>query len=197
MDRLKAIYLELAENLAAMGKEQGELVFSSGETEAEIMLIGEAPGKDEVLLGRPFVGKAGKNLDEFLALSGISRDTLFITNVVKFRPYRISEKGRKANRPPTRKEIEICLPCLKQEIHVVRPKWIVTLGNTALKALLGEAETVGERHGKAMPLGDAMLYPLYHPASIIYRQALKPVYEEDVRGLKELLDRNRKSSHRE
>ena len=190
METLEAIYKALADELEKIGKRRDELVFSSGKVSADVMIIGEAPGKDEVEQKAPFVGKAGKNLDEFLRISGISRDELFITNTVKFRPYRTGATGRKSNRPPDAGEIAACLPCLKKEIAIVRPKWIVTLGNTALRALLTGKETIGACHGTVIAFGDARLYPLYHPASIIYRPELKEVYGHDVRRLKEFLGGN-------
>ena len=160
------------------------LVFGEGTLGAQVMLIGEAPGEQEVLAGRPFVGAAGKNLDAFLAASGFSRDALYITNVVKFRPVKASEKGRLSNRTPTREEVALFVPWLVREIELVSPKLVVTLGNTALRAILGDKVSIGDMHGEMRPLAqDRLLIPLYHPASVIYNRALRQTYMEDVQRL--------------
>ena len=101
---------------------ENRLVFGEGRPGVSLMLIGEAPGENEEAQGRPFVGKAGKNLDEFLRLSGIDRTEVYITNAVKFRPFKIGKSGRKSNRPPTREEIDMFRPFLVREIGMVRPK---------------------------------------------------------------------------
>lgn len=167
--------------------ESRALVFGEGDPGAKTVLIGEAPGEQEALQGRPFVGKAGKNLNELLEIAGLERQSMYITNTVKFRPTRISDAGRVVNRPPTREEIELFLPWLKKEIALIAPKRIVTLGNVPLKALIGKAATIGEMHGQYVLWQDVPVYPLYHPASLIYNRALRPVYEEDVRRLGDLI----------
>lgn len=156
------------------------LVFGEGPVHARLMMIGEAPGEQESLKGRPFVGKAGKNLDEFLKLSGLDRAELYITNTVKYRPVKISAAGHTVNRAPTQEEIDQGLPFLKREILLVDPDVIVTLGNVPLRALLGRSATIGAVHGRWQTWEERRLYPLYHPASVIYNRALKSVYEEDV-----------------
>lgn len=159
------------------------LVFGCGNEKARLLLVGEAPGEQETLEGKPFVGRAGKNLDEFLRLSGIEREELYITNTVKFRPVKKSKAGRTVNRPPTREEIELNLPFLRREIALVAPKCVVTLGNVPLKALTENDNTIGKMHGQFFQREGYLLYPLYHPASVIYNPALREVYEEDVRRL--------------
>ena len=167
---------------------QGEaktLVFGCGAKDADVLLIGEAPGEQEVLQGRPFVGKAGKNLDEFLSMSGFDRDKLYITNVVKFRPVKISEKGTVSNRTPTKEEVALFKPWLMREIGLVRPRIVVTLGNTALRALMGNKISIGDVHGRLQRTeDDALLFPLYHPASVIYNRALRDTYIGDVMQLR-------------
>ncbi|MDO4483152.1 MAG: uracil-DNA glycosylase [Clostridia bacterium] len=172
------------------------LVFGEGESDSpRILLIGEAPGEQETLQKRPFVGKAGKNLDEFLAVVGLNRPELWITNVVKIRPTKCSEKGRLSNRPPNREELALFTPFLYEELLLLKPRLIVTLGNTPLKALLGKGALIGDHHGSmtqaiithgaeqcAFPV-----YPLYHPASIIYNRSLKDVYLRDLENLRSLL----------
>ena len=160
--------------------EQKVLVFGEGPLRARIALIGEAPGEQESLQGRPFVGKAGKNLDDFLALSGMNRAKMYITNTVKYRPVKRSQAGNTVNRAPTQEEISLGLPFLRRELALVDPEVVVTLGNVPLRALLGRQATIGALHGQWQSWEGRRLYPLYHPASIIYNRALKGVYEEDV-----------------
>ncbi len=168
------------------------IVFGEGNAEKpRLMLIGEAPGEQEVMQGKPFVGKAGKNLDAFLETVHLRREDIYISNVVKIRPTKVSEKGRVSNRPPSKEEIGLFLPWLKEEISLVSPELLVTLGNVALKSLLGKG-TIGDHHGR-FHLASVMasdgkeraypLFALYHPASIIYNRALSQVYQQDLNAL--------------
>ena len=159
------------------------LVHGEGEIGARVMLVGEAPGEQETLMGRPFVGKAGKNLDEFLELAGLERSQLYVTNAVKFRPTKRSAAGRTVNRPPTREEVSLFLPWLRREIELVAPEVIVTLGNVPLRALTGPKAVIGDVHGAFQNADGLRLYPMYHPASLIYNPALREVYAEDIRRL--------------
>ncbi len=166
-----------------------QMVLGEGnENNPPFMLIGEAPGAQEVLQGQPFVGKAGKNLDEFLKILGISREALYVTNVVKYRPTKAGKTGRPVNRTPGNGEIKAFLPYLLAEINQVRPNIIVTLGNTPLFALTGQ-KNIGQVHGTKMSITvdqqPYTLYPLYHPAAVIYNRELKDVYLQDVAGLKQ------------
>ena len=156
------------------------LVYGDGTVKAALVMVGEAPGEQETVQGRPFVGKAGKNLTEFLTLSGIERKELYITHTVKVRPTKISPAGRIVNRPPTKEEIQLFLPWLKREIEIVKPRCICTLGNVPLKALLGNDRTIGDVHGQFIEADGRVIYPMYHPASMIYNPSLKEVYAEDV-----------------
>ena len=129
--------------------EEKVLVFGEGQSDhPAIMLIGEAPGEQETLQKRPFVGKAGKNLDGFLQVVGLNREDIYISNVVKVRPTKVSDKGRVSNRPPNREELALFTPFLYEEIHLVQPELIVTLGNVALKALAGSKAIIGSMHGE-------------------------------------------------
>lgn len=169
------------------------LVFGDGMPGAKIVLVGEAPGRNEVEIGKPFVGQAGKNLDEFMKILELNREEIYITNVVKFRPYKINKKTQSiSNRPPTKEEIKISEPFLKKELEILNPKLVVSLGNVPLKCLTGdESATIGEYHGKPLEINftgkTIILFPLYHPASIIYKAELKTVYLEDLYKLKEYL----------
>jgi len=173
--------------------EKKVLVHGEGCIGARIMLIGEAPGEQETLQGRPFVGKAGKNLDEFLELAGISRRELYVSNTVKFRPTKISAAGRTVNRPPTQEEVRIFLPWLKKEIDMVKPECVVTLGNVPLNALAEKKTVIGDVHGTFLNCDGRRVYPMYHPASMIYNPSLRTVYREDIGRLAEWL-KNREIS---
>ena len=157
-----------------------------------LMLIGEAPGQQEEEQGRPFVGKAGKNLSAFLAVVGLERDALYISNVVKIRPTGVSKAGRTVNRTPSKEELRLFTPWLYREIALVRPRALVTLGNTALHAFVAPEMMIGDCHGAwqriQLPAEDRTeaeyrLFPLYHPASVIYNRSLTDVYQADVRTL--------------
>ena len=176
--------------------EEKPIVLGEGKTDhPQVMLIGEAPGEQESLQGRPFVGKAGKNLDGFLQVLELQREDIYISNVVKIRPTKVSDKGRTSNRPPNKEELALFTPYLMEEILLVQPKMIVTLGNFALKALCGPKAVIGDMHGQETRVtvkhekqeGEFALFPLYHPASIIYNRSLQAVYDEDLVKLKGLL----------
>ena len=181
MDKLRA---ELEKLIGEVYEgERKVLVHGEGRIGARVMLIGEAPGEQETLKRRPFVGKAGKNLDEFLELAGLDRGELYVSNTVKFRPTKISAAGRVVNRPPTREEVKLFLPWLRREMELVRPEVVVTLGNVPLKALLGSKAVIGDVHGVLQELDGLKLYPMYHPASLIYNPGLREVYAGDIRRL--------------
>ena len=170
---------------------QKPLVFGEGPQHRPVlMLIGEAPGEQEALQGRPFVGKAGKNLDAFLQAVQLKREEIYITNVVKVRPSKISAAGRVVNRPPSREEKALFTPWLMREIALVRPDALVTLGNVALQAFVDDV--IGNRHGRwsqaVVAPADAAaftlpLFALYHPASVIYNGSLKETYTRDLETL--------------
>ena len=172
------------------------LVFGDGNANSPVlMLIGEAPGEQETLEGKPFVGKAGKNLNEFLDALGLRRGDIYITNVVKLRPTKKGKRGD-VNRPPTSEEIALFTPWLMKEIALVKPQALVTLGAVALGAFAPKRETIGMLHGRwrravvAPPEGAAVTlnhFPLYHPASVIYNRALIETYQSDLRALRESL----------
>lgn len=165
------------------------IVFGDGNIKAEVVLIGEAPGEKEEETGKPFVGAAGKKLDEFLEIVKLSREDIYITNVVKIRPYMVNpETGRKSNRPPTKKEIKVSVEILEEQLKFIKPRVAVTLGNVPLKELLGDdTAKIGDYHGKPIELKNFILFPLYHPASIIYKKSLYDTYIEDVISLKAYL----------
>lgn len=163
--------------------ERKVLVFGEGPLHARVMLVGEAPGEREALEGRPFVGRAGKNLDAFLQGAGLKRDELYVTNAVKFRPVRTSPAGRTVNRPPTQEEARIFAPWLLREIALVGPECVVTLGNVPLRAVTGERLTIGDVHGSFLSAGGWTLYPMYHPAAVLYNPSLRDIYAADLARL--------------
>jgi DNA polymerase len=172
-----------------------EIVLGEGCIDSPLVIIGEAPGKDEVRLKKPFVGSAGKNLNEFIDILGIERESLFITNVIKYRLGKQGKSGNIINRPATREDITKNQNWLLEEIGIIQPKIIITLGNVPLRAVLDNfRETIGSMHGlmhNCTINGHIyQLYPLYHPASIIYNRALKQVYIEDVLRLSNYLCKN-------
>ena len=162
------------------------VICGEGKNGADIMLIGEAPGGEEDKQGRPFVGAAGKNLNEFLEILGIERKDIYISNVVKLRPFKLSPKTNKpVNRPPNREELDFFVPYLMKEIEMITPKLIVTLGNFALKAVLQDNKAIiGDYHGKVTERNELKVFPLYHPASVIYNRSLREVYLDDLEKLK-------------
>ena len=187
-DRILKLNKKLQDFLIANNVEE-QLVYGFGNCSSDIVLVGEAPGAQEVIQGRPFVGKAGKNLDDFLLYTGIERENVYITNVVKYRPYRISYANNMVNRAPTKDEIDAFRPFLVKEIKVIDPRVIVTLGNTPLTALSRGNVTIGRVHGMVMDsiVEGKELFPLYHPASIIYNPNLRDVYLKDLEKLKTYL----------
>lgn len=166
------------------------LVMGEGSYDSGIFLIGEAPGGDEEKQGHPFVGKAGKNLDKFIEIVGVDRKDLYITNTVKLRPSKISGAGRTVNRKPTESEIADFLPLLKKEIETVKPRLIVTLGNTPLRAVTGKKDiSIGSVHGTVVKTEDNLnIFPLYHPAAVIYNASLNDIYVEDLHKLSAVID---------
>lgn len=162
-----------------------QVVFGGGNADADLMLIGEAPGAREDELGTPFVGAAGRLLDELLASVGVTRADVFITKVLKCRP--------PGNRDPAPTELARCRTYLDDQIALVRPRVIATLGSVATKALRPGTESIGELHGRVEVLEldglTAQLVPLYHPAAALYTRSLLDTLRDDVARLAELLAR--------
>ncbi len=153
------------------------MVPGEGNPAAAVMLVGEAPGANEDRLGRPFVGRAGMLLEELLAAAGLTRDEVWITNVVKARPPK--------NRDPRAPEVAHCMPWLEAEVELIRPRVIVPLGRHALKHFAPEA-TIADVHGKLI---HERLFPLYHPAAAMYNQSLRATLFDDARALGEAVRR--------
>jgi uracil-DNA glycosylase family 4 len=138
------------------------VVFGEGAPDARLMVIGEAPGRDEDLQGRPFVGRSGRLLDRLLAEEvGVTRAEVYIANVVKCRP--------PGNRDPAPAEIEACRPYLDAQVELIRPRVVLTLGNFATRLLLGTTEGISRLRGRSYPWGPhgALLVPTFHPAAAL------------------------------
>lgn len=151
-----------------------------GNPDAEIMLIGEAPGKNEDLQGRPFVGTAGKLLDELIVSIGLKRDDVFIGNVLKHRP--------PGNRDPRPDEVAHEWPWLKAQVEVVQPKLIVLLGRHAMDRFLPDLK-ISVDHGRGKRYRGQVYYPVYHPAAALYTGSLKETLFDDFAGIPPLLQK--------
>jgi len=143
------------------------------------MFIGEGPGEQEDLQGRPFVGAAGQLLTELLAEAGLERSQVFITNIVKCRP--------PGNRDPQPEEVAACRPFLDGQIAVINPRVICTLGRPALHTLVDSSASITREHGKPREVDGVICVPLYHPAAALHRQDLRPALIEDMRRLRSFL----------
>jgi uracil-DNA glycosylase family 4 len=149
-----------------------------GPANARVMFIGEAPGWNEDQQGRPFVGAAGRFLEELLASAGMKRDEVFITNVVKSRP--------PGNRDPLPDEIAACAPYLERQIEVIDPEVIVTLGRFSM-ARWFPGERISRIHGQPKRVGRRLIVPMYHPAAALHQQSLRTTIEEDFARLPKIL----------
>lgn len=155
------------------------LVFGVGNPEARVLIVGEAPGKNEDLQGEPFVGAAGKKLDALLAIAGLKRSEVYIANVLKCRP--------PGNRDPQAPEIEACTPFLRNQTRAINPEFIVTLGNFATKFILKTEVGITLLHGQLRQAGRFNVFPIYHPAAAIYDRSKQEALEADFATLGRLL----------
>ncbi len=155
-------------------RERTKGVPGEGDPEARIMLIGEAPGDREDREGRPFVGRAGTLLDTLLENVGLSREEVYVTNVVKCRP--------PDNRDPRNKEADTCRAYLTRQINLIKPKIIGTLGNHATKAVIGRSG-ISELHGREFVMEGYTVIPLYHPAAGLYNPNLVDDMKKDMEAL--------------
>lgn len=153
-----------------------------GSDAAKVMLVGEAPGGQEDIQGRPFVGAAGRLLNELLESISLKRDEVYITNIVKCRPPN--------NRPPRRDESTACMGYLNRQIALIHPKVICPMGNSAIRTLIqpSESGSVTSIHGIPLEIESVTYLPMYHPAAALYTASLKKVMEEDFRKLRGILD---------
>lgn len=157
------------------------VVFGSGSADADVVFVGEAPGYHEDLKAEPFVGAAGKFLEELLKdILGLRREDVFIANVIKCRP--------PENRDPTAIEIETCKPFLMEQLEIIQPVTICTLGNFATKTLSGKREGITRLRRKPVQVGRSFVFPIYHPAAALHRGDLYDEVRGDFKALKEFLD---------
>ena len=159
-------------------KNRTKVVPGEGAENAQIVFIGEAPGYHEDQKGRPFVGQAGKFLDDLLNSIGLSRNDVYICNVIKCRPM--------GNRDPLPTEIKNCQKWLDIQLELISPKMIVTLGRYSL-AKFFPGETIGKVHGKERIKGDVIYYPMYHPAAALHQQSLRQTIEADMQKIPSIL----------
>lgn len=183
LDQIKADILK--ENICPdLAKTATQLVFGDGNANAEIVFVGEAPGKNEDIQGKPFVGAAGKFLNEMLASIGLNREDVYITNIVKYRPPN--------NRDPLPDEKKAFLPFLQAQLEVIRPKVVVTLGRHSMNCFLPDLQ-ISKIHGEAkrikikMKQSDDVLtiviMPLFHPAAALYNGGLRQTLIDDFAGI--------------
>ena len=156
------------------------MVPGEGNADADVMLVGEAPGASEDKEGRPFVGRAGKLLDELLAAAGLEREDVYITNVVKARPPK--------NRDPRAGEVAHHMPWLEAELAFVQPRLVIPLGRHALEHF-SDGTKISEVHGTELTEKGRSLFPMYHPAAALRGGGLRDTLFDDAAKLKKLLDR--------
>lgn len=162
----------------ALHKTRNKSVPGEGPSDAEILLIGEGPGQNEDMQGRPFIGAAGKFLSELLAQAGLKREDVWITNVVKSRP--------PGNRDPLPDELAACGEFLDRQIAALNPKIIITLGRFSMGKYMPGAK-ITQVHGQMKRIGDRFIVPMFHPAAALHQAALKPAIMADFAKLPQQL----------
>ncbi|HEY4161358.1 MAG TPA: uracil-DNA glycosylase [Candidatus Saccharimonadales bacterium] len=169
LDELKS-RIEAANVTPELKNQATQLVFGDGNAEAAIVFIGEAPGKNEDEQGKPFVGAAGKFLSEMLEMVGLKRQDVYITNIVKYRPPN--------NRDPEPAEKEAWLPYLQEQLDIIQPKLIVTLGRHSMDVLLPGLK-ISQVHGQPKRYKDHVYLPLFHPAAALYNGGMRQTLIDD------------------
>ncbi len=177
LDKIKQAILDknICKDLAESAT---QLVFGDGSPDAEIVFIGEAPGKNEDIQGKPFVGAAGKFLDEMLASINLERKDVYITNIVKYRPPN--------NRDPLPQEKEDFLPYLQTQIEVIHPKLVVLLGRHSMNCFLPDLQ-ISKVHGEPKKFRGQVYLPLYHPAAALYNGDMRKVLLDDFSNIPSIL----------
>ena len=179
MSALTALYQEIAKcQDCELGKYRNKVVPGEGPENADLLFIGEAPGWNEDQQGRPFVGPAGEFLEHLLALIGLSREQVYIANVIKCRPPQ--------NRDPLPGEIQTCSKWLDRQLELIRPKMIVTLGRYSMARYFPN-ESVSKIHGKPRKQNGVIYYPMYHPAAALHQGSLRQVIEADMLQISQIL----------
>jgi uracil-DNA glycosylase len=179
-EKLKEFYLSIRGcTKCALARTRTNFVFGSGNADSKILFVGEAPGKNEDLQGRPFVGQAGKILDELLETEGFSRNEVFIANVLKCRP--------PLNRDPLTSEIDLCKPYLFKQIEIIDPEIICTMGRYSTQLLLESTAGISSLRGKIYKKNGRIILPINHPAAALYTRSRMQVLYEDFNRLKDIM----------
>ena len=168
-----------------LGKSRTKLVFGEGNAGAWLMFVGEGPGYDEDMQGRPFIGRAGKLLSKIIEAMEMKREEVYIGNTVKCHPMINPEQPQKRgnDRPPRPEEVAQCKPFLLKQIEIIKPKIICTLGTHATQALLETKAPIGSLRGKFHSFGNCKLMPTYHPAALLRNPAWKKFVWEDMKKI--------------
>lgn len=180
--KLNKLESEIRDNdiCSELSQQATQLVFGTGSVDAEIVFIGEAPGKKEDETGEPFVGAAGKFLNEMLSTIGLKRSDVYITNIVKYRPPN--------NRDPLPEEKLAFLPYLKKQLEIINPKLIITLGRHSMDAILPGLK-ISSDHGQPKSIKGKMFLPLFHPAAALYNGGLRQTLIDDFARIPLILDK--------
>ena len=157
-------------------KTRNNVVFGRGNRNSKVLLVGEGPGQQEDMQGKPFVGRAGNLLDTMLCAMEISQDNIYIANIVKCRP--------PENRVPTKQEAEICIKYLRNQVYLQSPKIIVCLGNTAAKHIISEDVQITKIRGNWLIKKDVLIMPTYHPAALLRDGTKKLPFWDDFKKVK-------------
>ncbi|MCK6603380.1 MAG: uracil-DNA glycosylase [Ignavibacteriaceae bacterium] len=163
-----------------LGTARNKFVFGEGNPEARVMVIGEGPGADEDMQGRPFVGRAGQLLDKILEAVNFKREEVYIANIVKCRP--------PGNRVPLPNEISECIPYLHKQIEIIKPAFILCLGSTSIQAILGQKGSLGSFRNKIYDFMGAKVFATYHPAALLRNPGYKRDCWEDVKFFRKNYD---------
>jgi len=179
MSALTELYREI-ENCreCELARHRTKVVPGEGPEDAELLFIGEAPGWYEDQQGRPFVGPAGAFLNQLLASIALTREQVYIANVIKCRP--------PGNRDPFPAEIQACCKWLDRQIEIIRPRMIITLGRYSLARYFPD-ESISKVHGKARKVGGIICYPMYHPAAALHQGRLRQIIEADMLHIPQVL----------
>jgi uracil-DNA glycosylase len=163
------------------------VVFGVGDPDAQLMFVGEGPGEEEDLKGEPFVGKAGQLLTKMIVAMGLTREQVYIANIVKCRPD--MPEGVPGNRKPTRDEMDTCVPYLRAQIDIIKPRALVALGATAIEGLVGATGPMGTMRGKFVEYRSVPVMPTYHPSYLLRNQSnteKRKVWEDLLKVMEKL-----------
>jgi DNA polymerase len=179
-DGVEAIRMEMGEcTRCPLHRGRQHLVFGEGNPDADLVFVGEGPGRDEDLQGRPFVGRAGRLLTQIIEAMGLKRDDVYICNIVKCRPPN--------NRVPQRQEVETCSPFLFRQLQALRPRYVCTLGSVATQTVLGVQTPISRLRGKFIEHRGLMILPTFHPAYLLRNPEKKREVWQDMQLVMEKL----------